>query len=109
VRRVREEGLVSIWTALLLAIPVAFAIGVAAGRWWAIAAAVALWLVCFLVLLPLTWATGGVGLEPGIQAWLATVYVVVTFLGAGLSAALCFIGLVVRRAIDMSRGLQPHI
>jgi hypothetical protein len=97
------------WTALLLAIPVAFAIGVVLGRWWAIAAAIVLWLLFFRVLLPLTWAPSNVTLEPGIQTWIENVYAVVTLLGAGLSGALCFIGLVVRRAIDVSRGLEPRI
>jgi hypothetical protein len=99
----------SFWTALVLAAPCAFALGFLIGRWWAIAAAIILWVLYLRVLLPLRWSMSGPGLEPGIRTWIENIYAVVTWLGAGLSAALCFIGLVFRRARDVSRGREPLI
>jgi hypothetical protein len=45
-----------------------------------------------------------------LQTWIETVYAVVTLLRAGLSGALSFIGLVVRRAIDsLPRPTAAHL
>ena len=99
----------SLWEGLLLAAPCALTLGFVIGRWWAIAAAIIGWLLFVRLVLPLTWGDSNVKLEPGIQTWIHNVYAAVTWLGVGLSGALCFIGIVFRRAVDFSRGLEPRI
>ena len=99
----------SLWTALLIAAPCALVLGASVGRWWAIPAAMVGWLLFVRVVLPLTWGQSNVTLEPGIHTWLENVYAAVTWFGVGLTAALCFIGIVVRRARDLSRGLDTLI
>lgn len=99
----------SLWTALLLAAPCALVLGLIVGRWWAIPAAMVGWLLFVRVLLPLTWGHSNVRLEAGIRTWIENIYAAVTWLGVGLTGALCFIGIVSRRARDISRGLDPLI
>jgi hypothetical protein len=99
----------SLWTALLLAAPCALMLGLLVGHWWAIPAAMVAWLLFVRIVLPLTWGESNVTLEPGIRTWLENVYAAVTWLGIGLTGALCFIGIVARRARDVSRGLDPLV
>jgi uncharacterized membrane protein YhaH (DUF805 family) len=85
-------------------------LGLVVGRWWAIPAAIVGWLLFVLVAVPLAWGhSTNVTLEPGILLWIKIVVAAVAWLGVGLTGALCFIGIMVRRAHDLSRGVDPLV